>query len=101
MGQFRTDVGTFGGGKSVFDRASALTAEDTTALTAEVADAASGGSGQTEGAFNEDGDRDGAITLMNRNKVRIGELDVKQLLLVTRVKELEDLLENIGMVAKN
>ena len=101
MGQFRTDVGTFGGGKSVFDRASALTAEDTTALTAEVADAASGGSGQTEGAFNEDGDRDIAITLMNRNKVRIGELDVLQVKILARVKEIEDILEDIGVVATN
>ena len=38
---------------------------------------------------------------MNRNKVRIGELDVKQLLLVTRVKELETMVENIGLAAKN
>lgn len=125
MVNIRTDMGTFGSGGALGApaQAASMTAESATALTAAGAqtetatltDAISGGSGQTGGAFNESGDRDAAISLINRNKVRIaehrtilaaavvrvGELDVKQLLIVTRLKEIENMLENIGLVAKN
>ena len=119
----RTDMGTFGsaGDLGVVGQATKLTAEVTTALTAasgqavtaELAAAAVGDNGTS--GFASSGTFDTAVLCLNRNRlriselktvydaavVRIGELDTKQLKLVTRLKEVEDILENVGLVAKN
>ncbi len=98
MAQIRTDVGSFGSDKGVVGRAAAMTAEDTTALTAAVADAPAGDS--TSG-FSSTGDKATAVACINRNKVRIGELDVLQVKILARIKEVENILENVGLAATN
>lgn len=81
MTGLRTDMGTFGSAGDLGQPAQAA------ALTAQTADAPAGGTGATAGAYDTAGNRDTAIALIQNNRARI--------------KEIEDLLENFGIVAKN
>ncbi len=111
------------------DAAQTETASSAQTETAALTDAPAGGTGMTGGAYDTAGNRDTAILCINRNKVRIaenrlildaevvrvaehrlildasvvrvGEITALQIKILARVKELEDMMENIGLVAKN
>lgn len=120
MPQIRTDLGTFGSDKGVVGRASAMTAQDVTALTGagvqtETSATADAPSGDSTNGFSSTNDKATAVACINRNKVRIaehrviiaaavvriGELDALQVKILARVKEIEDILEDVGLVTTN